>query len=60
MPLQTVSTPPNFSLEAQGDSGVYTITPATYAPNKPGTFYLSVTSDTNFTLVAGNNSTTPP
>lgn len=50
-----VSTPPDFTLEAQGDGGVYTIMPSTYAPGKTGPFFLSVTSDTEFTLVESAN-----
>ncbi|KAJ8599041.1 hypothetical protein CTAYLR_007694 [Chrysophaeum taylorii] len=60
VPLHRVSTPPNFVLEAHGESGgVYSIMPATYAPGKKGIFYLSVTADAEFTLTPGANASMP-
>ena len=37
----------------------YLIMPATYAPGKTGKFFLSVTSDTEFSLVPAGGAHTP-
>jgi hypothetical protein len=44
-----VATPQNFYLEPLDDE-VYTIIPATFEPEKHGAFFLSVASDSEFTL----------
>jgi len=49
VPMNSVSTPPNFELEVLEDE-VYTIIPATFEPAKKGPFFLSVVSDKDFTL----------
>ena len=50
LPTNMVSTPLGFELEPLEDE-VYTIIPATYEPGKTGSFFLSVTSERDFTLV---------
>lgn len=53
--MHSVSTPPGFALEAT--DGSYVIMPATYAPNKKGRFFLSVTSDVDFVLTGAGGTT---
>ena len=55
VPMHSVSTPPGFALEAT--DGSYVIMPATYAPNKKGRFFLSVTSDVDFVLTGAGGTT---
>ena len=57
VPMHSVSTPPGFALEAS--DGAYVIMPATYAPHKKGRFFLSVTSDIDFTLTAMSGVSVP-
>jgi len=47
VPMHAVATPADFSLETDVP---FDIMPATYAPGKHGRFYLSVTSDAEFSL----------
>jgi len=49
VPMNLVSTPTNFELEPLEDE-VYSIIPATFEPGKHGPFFLSVSSESEFTL----------
>jgi hypothetical protein len=57
VPMHSVGTPPGFALEAS--DGAYVVMPATYAPHKKGRFFLSVTSDVDFTLTAMSGVSVP-
>jgi hypothetical protein len=56
-PLHCVQTPPSFRLDKSEDP--YLLVPATYAPGKEGPFFLSVTSDVEFTLTAAAGCSVP-
>jgi len=56
-PLHTVQTPQAFRLDKSEDP--YLIVPATYAPGQTGPFFLSVTSDVDFTLTAAQGCSVP-
>eukprot|EP00753_Platysulcus_tardus_P008548 PLAT16095.1.p1 GENE.PLAT16095.1~~PLAT16095.1.p1 ORF type:complete len:894 (-),score=525.29 PLAT16095.1:252-2933(-) len=50
VPMHSVSTPTNFYLDPLPEGEVYTIVAATFGPKKRGPFYLTVTSDQEFSL----------
>jgi len=56
-PLHTVQTPQAFRLDKSEDP--FLIVPATYAPGQTGPFFLSVTSDVDFTLTAAQGCSVP-
>eukprot|EP01029_Cantina_marsupialis_P002109 TRINITY_DN11923_c0_g1_i1.p1 TRINITY_DN11923_c0_g1~~TRINITY_DN11923_c0_g1_i1.p1 ORF type:complete len:880 (-),score=260.12 TRINITY_DN11923_c0_g1_i1:119-2758(-) len=50
VPMNEVSTPDGFMLEALPDNDVYTIVPATFNPAHKGSFFLTVACDSKFSL----------
>ena len=57
VPLHAVATPPGMALDPSETP--YLIMPATYAPGKKGKFFLTVTSDVDFTLTADKGVSVP-
>jgi len=49
LPMNEVSTPPQFVLDNSDDS-YFSIIPATFEPNQTGPFFLTVVSDVDFSL----------
>lgn len=51
VPMDEVSTPYNFMLEANSENEAYYIMPTTFEPNKLGPFFVTVSSESQFILV---------
>lgn len=50
VPTHEVSTPLGFMLENNPEDDIFTIMPATFEPGKTGPFFISITTDVEFSL----------
>ncbi|CAM9946225.1 unnamed protein product, partial [Hapterophycus canaliculatus] len=50
VPTHEISTPPGFKLNCGSEDDLFTIMPATFEPGKTGPFFISITTDVEFSL----------